>query len=184
MSEAYEPIILKSKIEIDDYVNTRLDLLKLWKRSRLIKGLLIYLGLIAFIAIMLILYGIMTSKENAPYYISTLCTIFILFLIFFGLRWLIRFSIKMYYQSNKLMQKEMTYIITNDSIEFQTESNTSNIKWSELYKIIETKCSMVIYTSHTHWIIPVSCFLEIDLDRFKLLAKQKMPVKKVKLLRK
>jgi hypothetical protein len=101
---------------------------------------------------------IMTNKEYVPLYISLLPTIFlvaILFFFFFVIKWLIKFSSRKHFQSNKLIQKEVTYTITYDGMDCISETSSAKVTWDELFKIVETKSAIVIFASNlTAWIIP------------------------------
>jgi len=110
--------------------------------------------------------------DNAPFFIKYLPMIsFVLFIVFcvFGYRWLIRYSAKKHYNSNKLAREETTYTFTEEGMECSSESSTYRAKWNELNKIIETKRAVMLYSSDiTAWIIPKRFFKGMILNVLSL----------------
>ncbi|HHW00604.1 MAG TPA: YcxB family protein [Clostridiaceae bacterium] len=190
-------IIVKSKLELEDFVHTRKSLIRVSIFKGIFKSVIIYI--ILFVIILAVLTSYQPSDmntaqvpditehnavDNPPFFIEMLPMIsFVLFIVFcvFGYRWLIRYSAKKHYNSNKLAREETTYIFTEEGIERSSESGTYRAKWNELYKIIETKRAVMLYSSDmTAWIIPKRFFEGNDFERFVSLAYPQFPKKKIK----
>ncbi len=98
---------------------------------------------------------------------------------------LIKRNLKKQFRTNKLLQQETEYTISENGIHRKSESFDSTYKWYDIYKIIEKENMFIIYeSSNSVLILPKRFFYsDNELARLKELIKEKMDADKYKMLK-
>lgn len=185
-------IVIRSKLEKDDYVKACKVIMKMRKTERNWILYLIMLVLFSFVVLNVALKNINGSDtveqhvqssqlSPAPWYIAYFPTIFffafIIFLIFFT-----KNALKRHYESNKLIQEEVQMTFDNMGIEYKSERCLSKIRWDEVYKVYISKDFLVIFISdRSVWIIPKKYVDYTDVSALVDTFKTNLEKKKVKI---
>ncbi|WP_313134368.1 YcxB family protein [Anaerocolumna sp.] len=98
---------------------------------------------------------------------------------------LIKRNLKKQFRTNKLLQQETEYTISENGIHRKSESFDSTYKWYDIYKIIEKENMFIIYESSNSVLILPKRFFNSDkeLAKVKELIKEKMDADKYKMLK-
>ncbi|NLC68878.1 MAG: YcxB family protein [Clostridiaceae bacterium] len=119
----------------------------------------------------------------APWYIAFLPTISLVvivvgFLAF--LKYTKNYLPKRHYDSNKLIQDEVQFTFDDIGIEYKSERSLSRIKWSEVFKVYNSKSFFIIFISdRTVWIIPKKNLNSCDVIGIDNIIKTKIEKKKI-----
>lgn len=85
----------------------------------------------------------------------------------------LKFRAKKDYSSNKLISRTQNYIFTNEGITVQTNSGKSIIKWSDLYKVKDTKRYLYLHIGENQAIIlPKHYFNDNEIALIKQMANE------------
>lgn len=71
------------------------------------------------------------------------------------------------YKTNKLLQKTQSYELNQEGIHITSEFTNSSIKWSDLYKAMNTKMNFLLYLSKQQaYVLPKRCFANTEELRY------------------
>ncbi|MDP4182205.1 MAG: YcxB family protein [Bacillota bacterium] len=188
-------IAFSSKLQRDDYLKANKVILKIRKKERKLVAYLISIPIITIAMLIGFMQGVNNSNikdipspkavYTAPWYISYLPTLFIIFMLiaFIVLRILAKRAPKRHYDSNKLIQEEMRFVIDDSSISYTSEKSSAIISWDEIYKIYMSKEFLVIFISNrTVWIIPKKNIGNSNIYDLTKVLSEKMDKKKLKIV--
>lgn len=193
MDNAEKDIIVNVKLEREDAGEMNTAYLKAMKSHRL-NWFLLTIGaiLIVFSFLTLFIVNIITGNTSSasvssdtsggfsPVMYLALIFVIIYAVYNFAMPLLVKRLGRRQYDSNKLLQKETQYTIASEGIKAESESVLLDLRYDEIFKIMETKKYIFIYESdQAARIIPKRSFaVEEDLKTATLLMKEHMPVKK------
>lgn len=88
------------------------------------------------------------------------------------------------FSMDKSAQMEQKYLISENNINYESESGSGDIKWSEIHKVTETKNLFLIFVSTNRTlIIPKNSFIsEKETTTFRYFIKKNIPLKPIKFM--
>jgi hypothetical protein len=87
-----------------------------------------------------------------------------------------------YYRTNKRLQREFTYIFSEEKIMIVNDENSSRVDWDDLYAAKESKKIIALYISTLQaYILPKRFFTEEEEKEVKGFIRKKMEPKKFRL---
>lgn len=122
------------------------------------------------------------AVHKSPSMVTALALVFLILYAAnsFGMPVLIKALGKKQFDNNQLAQKETVYTIYAEGIRIGTENSDLNLRYSEIYKVMETNQYIFLYESTSSArIIPKRCFGgKEDLETAVKLLKEKIPGKR------
>ncbi len=132
-----------------------------YQKSMIPKHLLPIYATIAIACLIAFILVPLLTQSIDPMSISIRIAVFFVILLFvlWGIPSMLRKSSKTALNTNKLLHKTQYYSFNVDGIEASTETSTAFVKWSELYKAVESKDSFQLFISKAQaYVIPKRCF--------------------------
>lgn len=168
-------INVKTKLEAKDIKEFNLDYSS---KSRALMGVILF---IFYLAVMIIV-----SDRRDTEYIIILAGIaaVISFVSWFLNKKSVERRSGKAYALDKSAQMEQKYHISENSIDYESESGSGTIKWSEILRVTETKNLFLIFVSTNRTlIIPKNSFVtEKEQTTFRSFIKKNIPPKPIKFM--
>ena len=117
-------------------------------------------------------FAVTMMSIGRPLNIKIFCYIYftILYLLFHFIY--LKYNSKKIYESDKLIQQEMHYIVSENEITQETENSKNKILTSDILKVCEDKYSIYIYISKIRiLLIPKRCISLNEQEKLKNLLK-------------
>ena len=127
-----------------------------------------------------ILIAILCFVVSVWTYGSVTLTYTILYAVF-GVLFLVYIPVNLYLHSKRqflkseVLQNPLHYVIDEDGVHTSQNGETAELPWEQIYKMISTKRSVLIYSSRVNaYIIPKEQVLG-EYDMIRTLAQEKLP---------
>jgi len=170
------PIIqIKLNFELKDFKDMYFDRI----------GILVIVGILIIMLMMIAEVVIYIKIFEEPISASSF-TRSIIFLIIFILVYLFIVYVipRIQFKTDKFLQEEQTVVFSSEKIKISSESNTLDLKWDYVHKIIEyKKIFMILISKNKAFVIPKKFFINPDqIKTVRKLFKDNLPKDKIKLL--
>ncbi len=178
-----ETIEITSKLEYKDFIRAR----------RYIASQSILFKIYLFSPVIYFIFVLVNCLVTCPASRSLTCFSFVIdnllglstFFMLPIIVFLLNIGLKKYFDSNKRFQQEGSLSFDLEGVKSFSDNYFNFIKWTDIYKIMESKEDLLIFISTIEChIIPKRFFKSAeDLEKVKEIIKQKVDPKKVKLLK-
>ncbi|WP_216831526.1 YcxB family protein [Alkalihalobacterium elongatum] len=150
------------------------------------KKLLLFFFILSFFTF-LILYissGVVSGTRTLVEFVGVVLASMFSGLILLIMWVILKIRIRNEYNSDQILQNELTYIITCDGITQKIKKSINNIEWNDIIAVYEHNELFQLYISKNKAIVlPKKFFTSVkDADLFKKVIIQNVKIKKVKLM--